>query len=145
MAVADLLFTNVSAVTMDPARPRADALAVVGNRIVFVGSAADGANWRGAQTRVIDGNGATLLPGLIDSHFHLQMGALQLRDLHLEQVHTLDALAAAVRQYAQATPSRPSDRWSSSRLICTRPGPTAVPWRKRAFSPAGRRRPGARF
>lgn len=107
MAAADLLFTNVSAVTMDPALPRAGALAVAGNRIVFVGSAAGGAIWRGAQTRVIDGNGATLLPGFTDSHFHLQMGALQLRDLHLEQVHTLEALAAAVRQYAQANPQRP--------------------------------------
>jgi hypothetical protein len=51
---------------MDPARPRAQAVAVSGNRIAFVGSAAEALAWRGPHTEVVDAGGRTLLPGFED-------------------------------------------------------------------------------
>src|SRR5512139_1500036 len=49
---ADLIVTNAKIWTVDPAVPRAEAVAVAGDRIVAVGSAADVAGWRGEGTRV---------------------------------------------------------------------------------------------
>ncbi|HEY8149442.1 MAG TPA: hypothetical protein VIK51_11100, partial [Vicinamibacteria bacterium] len=52
-------------------RPDAQAVAIRGDRIVFVGSAGEAQAWRGPKTRVIDRGGATVLPGLVDSHTHV--------------------------------------------------------------------------
>jgi predicted amidohydrolase YtcJ len=104
---ADLLITNAHVLTMDPAMPAADALAVRGNRIIFVGTNAGAALVRGPQTRVVDAGQATLLPGLIDSHFHLLLGALRLDGIQLEQATTLEEVADSARSYAAQHPDLP--------------------------------------
>ena len=81
---ADLIITNARAFTANRRQPSAESVAVRGSRIVFVGTAADAAAWRGPETRVVDGQGATLLPGLVDSHFHLQWGSTNYEDASLE-------------------------------------------------------------
>ncbi|MEZ4726852.1 MAG: amidohydrolase [Caldilineaceae bacterium] len=103
---ADLLITNAAVYTVDPANPHAEAVAVQGNRIVFVGSMADATAWRGPQTTVIDGAGGTLLPGLIDSHFHLLWGSLKLDSLQLDTATDLAHLGELLRTYAEAHPDR---------------------------------------
>ncbi|MGE5324580.1 MAG: amidohydrolase, partial [Actinomycetota bacterium] len=50
---ADLIVTNAKVWTADKVRPQAEAFAVVGNRIVGVGSAAEMDAWHGPQTRVV--------------------------------------------------------------------------------------------
>ena len=67
---ADVLFRNGTVITMDPSRPRAQALAVSGGKIMAVGSEDDLEGLRSPQTRIIDLSGGTLLPGLIDPHMH---------------------------------------------------------------------------
>jgi len=52
--------------------PDAEAVAVTGDRIVFVGTTADAQVHIGGTTRVIDTAGAVILPGLVDSHAHIQ-------------------------------------------------------------------------
>jgi len=52
--------------------PDAEAIAVTGGRIAFVGTARDAEAYRGPSTRVIDLQGATALPGLVDSHVHIR-------------------------------------------------------------------------
>lgn len=52
-------------------RPDAEALAIRGDRIVFFGSAREAGAYRGPRTRVMDLRGATVLPGLVDSHTHI--------------------------------------------------------------------------
>jgi predicted amidohydrolase YtcJ len=105
-AAADILFTNAAVYTADPANPRAEAVAVRGNRIVFVGRAAEAAELRGPHTQVIDAGGRTLLPGLIDSHFHLLWGSLKLDKLRLENANTRADIFAALAAYAAAHPQR---------------------------------------
>src|SRR3954470_538654 len=97
---ADIIITNARALTLDPAQPRAEAVAIIGARIVFVGSSADAARLCGPATRVIDAEGRTLLAGIIDSHYHLQMGSLKLDDIRFEGARTYDDVVEAVRAYA---------------------------------------------
>ncbi|MCB8943213.1 MAG: amidohydrolase [Ardenticatenaceae bacterium] len=104
MKTADLIITNAQVYTVDEANPWAEAVAVRAGRIVFVGSAAEAVAWQGADTRVIDGQGGSLLPGFIDSHLHLLSGSLGLADIQLAGVGTLAALAEAVRVYGAANP-----------------------------------------
>ena len=51
--------------------PDAEAVAIRGDRIVFVGGSRDARAYRGPKTRVLDLGGATVLPGLVDSHTHI--------------------------------------------------------------------------
>jgi predicted amidohydrolase YtcJ len=104
---ADLIITQTRAFTANPQKPWAESVAVRGNRIVFVGATADALAWRGPGTRVVDGQGATLLPGLIDSHFHLQWGSTNYEDALLEGVQGFDQLAQALRAQAARYPDKP--------------------------------------
>lgn len=67
---ADLVLTNGRIVTVDSDRPSAEALAVVGDRIMAVGSARDMEKWVGPETEVIDLDGAMAMPGFIEGHGH---------------------------------------------------------------------------
>ena len=104
MPAADLIITNARVLTMDPARPVADAVAVVGERIVAVGDAASMMEHRGPATRGIDAGGATVVPGFNEAHMHLFSGAAELEHLSLAGLHGLDALAGAVTAYARTRP-----------------------------------------
>lgn len=68
---ADLVVRNSRVWTGQPGRPWARAVAVAGERILAVGTDEEIGTRIGPSTTVIDGNGAALLPGLIDAHFHL--------------------------------------------------------------------------
>ena len=67
---ADLVLTNATILTMDEGRPRAEALAIQGDRIVAIGSRADVSSWIGPGSRVADMQGRTVIPGLNDTHIH---------------------------------------------------------------------------
>ncbi len=67
---ADTIYLGGTIITMDPARPSAEALAVADGRIVAVGSRAEIETHRGAQTEIVDLGTRTLLPGFIDPHSH---------------------------------------------------------------------------
>ena len=98
MSTPNLIIHNANVYTVNPQMPHAEAVVVQGNKIAFVGSNREAMAMRQAKTRVIDGRGRTLLPGLNDSHFHLLMGAKQLDHLALEAVDSLEALAAIIKQ-----------------------------------------------
>lgn len=102
MTYADILITNAHAFTADDERPSAEAIAIRGNRITFVGSAANAQAYRGPKTRVIDAEGRTVMPGFIDSHFHLLNGAKELRFAQLQEIRSLESLKEALVNYAEA-------------------------------------------
>ncbi len=83
---ATLIITNAAVYTVDKQRPRAEAVAVIGDRIVAVGSSAEIDSWRSPQTKVIDAGGRLLLPGFNDAHVHFITGGAQ-----LDQVQFNDA------------------------------------------------------
>ncbi|MDH3296911.1 MAG: amidohydrolase [Gemmatimonadota bacterium] len=97
---ASLILLGGNVITMDAANPRAEAVAVAGDRIVYVGGSRGVEAWRGPGTRVVDLAGATVLPGLTDAHAHLMgTGRLKARVDVLETTsfqEVLDAVATAV-------------------------------------------------
>ncbi|WP_278924187.1 amidohydrolase [Pseudophaeobacter profundi] len=102
--IPTLVFTNASVLTMDPETPRATAVAVSGDRIVAVGSDAEITALAGPDTRRIDADGQTLLPGFVESHVHLFMGGYNETVIRADRVSGLEALRTAVKHYAEAHP-----------------------------------------
>jgi predicted amidohydrolase YtcJ len=97
---ANLLLINGVVYTLDEARPRAEAVAMRGDRIVFVGTSGEAAGYRGADTEVIDLAGKTVVPGLADSHAHLSgIGAREMT-LNLEGTASLAELLERVKERA---------------------------------------------
>jgi predicted amidohydrolase YtcJ len=94
--LADLVLTNGSVVTVDPAVPDGEALAIKDGRILAVGSSADIDEHVGAGTEVLDLNGQLAIPGFIDSHVHFSgVGTAQLQ-LNLMDVANWDEVVEMV-------------------------------------------------
>jgi len=74
---ADTIYRGGPILTMDPASPRAEAVAVKDGRILAVGPASEVMQYRGEETELFELNGGALLPGFVDSHGHVIMGGLQ--------------------------------------------------------------------
>ncbi len=102
---ADRIFRNGNIYTVNDRQPHAEAIGVKGTRIVFVGSNADSKKFEGAETRIIDLEGATVVPGLTDSHYHLSGVGLREMTLNLEGTSSLaDFLAKVKARVEQAKP-----------------------------------------
>jgi predicted amidohydrolase YtcJ len=97
---------------MDPARPRAEAVAVRAGRIAAVGSAAEVSALVGPGTRVIELGGRTVTPGLVDAHCHLYGLGVALETLPLRGLGSPAAVAEAVRGAASA---RAEGEWITGR------------------------------
>jgi len=102
MPQADLIIKNAKVFTADNEQPNAEALAVTANRIVFVGSNSGVEPFRGSDTKVIDAMGRTVMPGFIDSHFHLLNGARELRFAQLQNVRSLEVLRQVLVNFAES-------------------------------------------
>ena len=102
---ADVIFTNANVYTANDQQPNAEAVAVKGDRIVFVGSNAEVKKFQGAKTRVVDLHGATVLPGMTDAHHHLEGVGFREITLNLEGITNLqDFLAKVKARVDQAKP-----------------------------------------
>lgn len=100
---ADLLLTGGVVHTADAAQPRAQAVAVRGDRIVFVGSAAEAELYRGPQTRVMQLGGRTLVPGFVDSHGHFAAYGSALRIVDAAGVRSFEEIVRRVVDRAGTT------------------------------------------
>jgi predicted amidohydrolase YtcJ len=95
---ADLIITNAKVWTVDKSRPRAEAVAVIGERIVAVGGSSEIDGWRGPQTKLIDAQGKLLLPGFNDAHLHFLSGGAQLDQVDLKDASSVEEFARRKRQ-----------------------------------------------
>ena len=93
--------------TMSAKQPRAEALAVAGGKIVFVGDSRKALTRRGGATRVVDLGGRMVLPAFQDSHIHLVMGGVELLACNIAELATKEAVFARIRDYAAAHPDLP--------------------------------------
>src|SRR5258708_1906181 len=103
---ADLVIRRANIHTMDEKNPRATALAVRGDKILWVGDDKDADQYIGAQTRVVDAGRRLLLPGFIDSHFHVSLG----NDPNVARItgNTLKEIQEQVKAYSD---KRPELKW----------------------------------
>ena len=101
---ADLIIIKAKVWTVDKNRPTAQAVAVLGDRIVAVGSNADVEAWRGPATKVIDAGGKLLLPGFNDSHVHFVSGGLQLEQVQLNDTTSKEEFVRRIGERAKQTP-----------------------------------------
>lgn len=104
---ADIIITNARVLTMDSDSPKAEAVALSGNRVLAVGTASEIEALATASTRVLDAGGATVMPGFNEAHMHIFPGSVSLRQLNLHGVEGFEALKAAMLAYAAANPDEP--------------------------------------
>jgi predicted amidohydrolase YtcJ len=106
-APADLVLRGGKIVTVDDARPEAQAMAVRGDTIVAVGSDRDIQPYIGASTTVIDLKGALATPGFIDAHVHFTGVGEAARNLKLSTAKNWDEIVRMVAEAART--ARPGE------------------------------------
>ncbi len=103
---ADLIVRNARIATLDWERPQADALAVKDGVFLEVGRAADLMRLADTETRIVDGGGRRIIPGLNDSHAHLIRGGLNYNmELRWEGVDSVHDALALLKAQAAVTPA----------------------------------------
>jgi predicted amidohydrolase YtcJ len=93
---ADLVLSHAVVHTVDPDRPRADAVAIRGGRIVAVGSDEEISSLIGPETRVLDLGGRTVVPGFYDAHAHLLAMGFARLDVDLAGTRSYGEVVARV-------------------------------------------------
>src|SRR5215207_2286040 len=107
MPSADVIIANARVFTGDDFHPRAEAIAVKGNRIVYVGTNEGAESFREKSTRVIDGQGHTLTAGFIDTHVHLLGGSIWMGSAQLQEVRTKGDLKNVLTDFAEKNRTDP--------------------------------------
>ncbi|MDG5482048.1 amidohydrolase [Mycolicibacterium gadium] len=100
------MFRNGPVYTVSTAAPWAEAVAVTGNAISYVGDEAGAMALAGPDTKVIDLAGRLLMPGFVEGHIHPFLGAFLTTGVDLQVPTGAEALAA-IAQYAKDNPEGP--------------------------------------
>jgi hypothetical protein len=101
---ADTVFRHGAVYTVENDQPWAQAVAVKGEHIVFVGTDSDASSYIGPHTRIIDLAGGMLLPGFVDAHAHISK-AETVEDAALTfRGQPPEAVIAALKRYVAAHP-----------------------------------------
>lgn len=105
--MTDLILLNARILTMVPDHPRAEAIAITGQRISAIGKTAEIKTLAEPHTNVIDAGGRTILPGFIDSHVHLFQGSAELDFLPVGGLTDLADIQPKVHDYASLRAKEP--------------------------------------
>ena len=101
----DTIIINATVRTMDPQRPTAEAIAILGNRIVALGTTSEIQKLAGQNTKVIDAQKRLVLPGFNDAHVHFLSGGFQLSSVDLRDAKTPEEFAERIRAFASKLPA----------------------------------------
>ena len=101
---ADLVLTNANVLTMNPANPHAEAIAIKNDRVLKVGKNTDINPLIGKNTTILNLNGKTVLPGFIDTHIHIADFGRTLTWLDLKNADSIKTIQQNIREKAQMTP-----------------------------------------
>lgn len=105
---ADLVIVNANVHTLNAAQKNARSIAVLGNKIIAVGSDADTKALIGSKTRVIDAKGKLVVPGFNDAHVHFLEGGFQLSSVDLRSAQTPQEFVERIKNFAARLPK---GRW----------------------------------
>ena len=101
---ADVVLHGGKIITVNASFAIAEAVAITGNRIVYVGADAGALAMADAGTRVIDHKGRAVMPGLIDGHAHMDREGLKQVFPSLANARSITELKATIAELAQRTP-----------------------------------------
>jgi predicted amidohydrolase YtcJ len=101
---ADLVLTNAVIYTVDAERTIAQAMAVTGDTIVYVGDDKGAEAYIGENTTVIDLDGRLVLPGLMDSHAHATSGVSDIYEVFLYGIDSVEGYQQAIADFISHTP-----------------------------------------
>lgn len=104
---AHIIIKNAKVFTSDSSNPYAEAVAVRGNRIIYVGTNKEAEAFQAQSTRIIDGQGHTLTAGFIDSHVHLLWGSIWMGSAQLQEVRSREDLKKALLAFAEGSRTDP--------------------------------------
>ena len=103
---ADKIYINAKIWTGDSTDPWADAIAIKGNKIAYVGK--DYQSFKGANTEMIDLGGKLTTPGFIDNHTHFLFGGYTLSGVDLRKAKTPNEFISILKDFCQ---KYNDDRW----------------------------------
>jgi hypothetical protein len=101
---ADITLINGNIYTLNPDQPKAEAIAIQGDRILYVGRSVAVKSYETPWTERIDLEGRTVVPGLTDSHVHLSGVGFRELTLNLEGATSLNEMIERVRTEAADIP-----------------------------------------
>jgi predicted amidohydrolase YtcJ len=121
---ASLVLLSGNIHTMNPAMPHADAVAVIGSRIVEVGGNDEIRKWVGPQTRVVDLHGRLVVPGFNDAHVHFFQGGQALASVQLRSARSPEEFRNRIAEFSSHPPAGrwvlngwwDHENWSPARL-----------------------------
>ncbi len=102
--VATLILEGGSIVTGERGAPRAEALAIAGNRVLAVGTRSQVDAYRGPRTRRLDLAGGVAVPGLTDAHAHLVGLGQSLEQVDLRGATSVAEVVARMQEHAKKLP-----------------------------------------
>ncbi len=100
----DVVIINANIHTMDPHKPRATAVGIIGNRIRIVGDTDKVLSLAFDRTKVIDAKGKIVLPGFNDAHVHFLDGGFSLANVNLRDAATPEEFEKRIGDYAKKLP-----------------------------------------
>jgi hypothetical protein len=120
MLEASLAILSGNVITLDSKRPRAEAVAVNGDRIVAVGANSEIRRYISDKTRVVDANGGTVVPGFVDCHAHMAGFGSFLQTVDLRGAKSIAEVQQKLREYIAENPGKPwvlGGRWDHERFV----------------------------
>lgn len=119
MSEAKLVILNANLVTLNPKQPKAEAIAIQNGRMIAIGSNKEVQKYIGKETRVIDAENKTIVPGLVDCHVHMTGFGKFLHTLTLRNVESIKEMQQKLGSYAQKNPERSwilGGRWDQDKF-----------------------------
>lgn len=119
MLSADVAILNANIITLNPSQPRVEALAIKNGKIVAVGSSQEICGHVGDETKVIDAEGKTVVPGFVDCHVHMTSFGQHLQMLDLRSANSIEEMKRKIREYAEKNPEKGwilGGRWDHERF-----------------------------
>jgi len=104
---ADLILKNGAVYTVDVVRSWANAVAVKGETILYVGSNRGAQRYAGPKTRVVDLGGKMVLPGFQDAHVHPLWAGIESTQCDFTGLENKQAYLDTVKAYASSHPDKP--------------------------------------
>jgi predicted amidohydrolase YtcJ len=116
---ADMILINGNIITMDTKKPKAQAIAILKDKIIAVGTNDQIKKLRGKATKIIDLKGKTVVPGFTDTHVHMLGFGASLTSLNLRGVTSIEEMQQKLQEQVKKTPEEKwilGSRWDQEKF-----------------------------